>query len=265
MDGLVMKKRFISAILMIMLFVPILIIGKIPFLILALGLGMIGLKELLDFDKDIPNVVTYSSYLFFLFFMLYDYSNNLIALSLNMNYLIILCLFYFISVVIIGDLKKYNYKDAINIIIKVILVGLFFKGFVVVRNININDVIYLFLISSLTDTFALLSGKYFGKHKLSLISPKKTIEGSIGGSLVGSVIASLVYWWISGFSGNFFIILVISLGLSILGQVGDLFFSSIKRTHGIKDFSNLIPGHGGIFDRFDSVSFILLGYIIILM
>lgn len=121
-------------------------------------------------------------------------------------------------------------------------------------------VILAFASSIATDTFAYEIGSRFGKHKLSpVVSPKKSIEGSIAG-IIGSMIACCAVAVITNtyFSTEFNIILVAIMGLifSIVGQIGDLAASSIKRYCGQKDFSNLLPGHGGILDRFDSVMFI---------
>lgn len=260
-----MKTRIISAIIMILLFVPIVIIGGYPFLVLFAVLSLLGLKELMNLEKNIPGILKISAYIFTLFLILVNYSTKMLNFSFNIEFFIVITLFYFCAVVINGDLKKYNYKDAIYLIICVLFIGIVFKGFIIVRNIGLYEIFYLFLISSLTDTFALFCGKYFGKNKLSVISPNKTIEGSIGGSLFGSVFSTLIYLALTGFNSNVLVILGITFILSIFGQIGDLFFSSIKRTYGIKDFSSLIPGHGGILDRLDSVCFVLLGYIIILM
>ena len=110
-----------------------------------------------------------------------------------------------------------------------------------------------------TDTCAYFVGCKFGRHKFSKISPKKSIEGCIGGTL-GSVIIALIYTLaINKFAGldiSYIYIALIGFILSILSQIGDLSASSIKRTVGIKDFGNLIPGHGGILDRIDSIIFI---------
>lgn len=260
-----MKERIISAIIMVLVFVPIVILGGYPFIVLFALLGLLALKELLDLEKDIPFILKISAFFFSLFLILYNYNDTTIDYLFNTKFFIFIGLFYFVSVVLFNNLKKYNYKDAIYLIGSILLIGILFNGFIVVRNISVNEIFYLFLISSLTDTFALFTGKYFGKHKLSSISPKKTIEGSIGGSLIGSIITTIVYAGLTGFWDSFLVILGVTLLLSILGQIGDLFFSSIKRICGIKDFSNLIPGHGGILDRLDSVFFVLLGYIIILM
>lgn len=109
----------------------------------------------------------------------------------------------------------------------------------------------IFIIAFATDTCAYFAGYAFGKHKLiPKVSPKKTIEGSIGG-ILGSTLICLAF----GYYFNIDLKVIVILGFlgSIVAQVGDLFASSIKRYVGIKDYGKLIPGHGGILDRFDSV------------
>ena len=110
-----------------------------------------------------------------------------------------------------------------------------------------------------TDTFAYFIGVRLGKHKLTKISPKKSIEGCVAG-IIGATLMSLLYTYLLNKTGvmeiSYLAIIGISIMLSILGEIGDLAASSIKRYAGIKDFSNLIPGHGGILDRIDSILFI---------
>lgn len=118
---------------------------------------------------------------------------------------------------------------------------------------------YVFLAAWGTDIFAYCIGKRFGKHKFSQISPNKSIEGCIAG-MVGAVISMLCYTFVCnqylGMNFNYCYIIIIAVVLSLVGQIGDFAASSIKRYTGIKDFSNLIPGHGGMLDRIDSVIFI---------
>ena len=95
----------------------------------------------------------------------------------------------------------------------------------------------------------------FGKHKLNeRISPKKTIEGSVGGFIISTIVClSFSFIFIKGFPIGLSI--VASITLPIMGQIGDLAFSAIKRHFAIKDFGNIFPGHGGILDRIDSLIF----------
>lgn len=111
-----------------------------------------------------------------------------------------------------------------------------------------------------TDIFAYIVGRKIGKHKFSKISPKKSIEGCIAGT-IGAVILSLIYTFcINKFMGfliaPYLHIVIASIVLSVIGQFGDFAASSVKRFNEIKDFSNLIPGHGGLLDRIDSLIFI---------
>ena len=115
-----------------------------------------------------------------------------------------------------------------------------------------------------TDTFAYITGRLVGRHKLCPnISPNKTIEGFIGGTLMGVVVATSFYHVFINSSISLSILILVTMTLSIVGQLGDLVFSMIKRYYDKKDFSNLIPGHGGILDRFDSLIFIALAFILV--
>ena len=112
-----------------------------------------------------------------------------------------------------------------------------------------------------SDTFALFAGMACGKHKLAPhVSPKKTIEGGVGGLLggvIGMILLHAIGTWALGESflswGQ-----ILALGLlgSVIDQIGDLSFSVIKREFGVKDYGKLLPGHGGVLDRFDSVTFV---------
>lgn len=127
----------------------------------------------------------------------------------------------------------------------------------------------VFVAAWITDTFAYFTGVFFGKHKLCpKISPKKTIEGSLGGVLF-CVIAFIVYGMVvkninPTLMPNYAGIAVVGLCMSVLSQMGDLLASVIKRTYGIKDYGNLFPGHGGVLDRFDSV-LILAPFLLLLI
>lgn len=115
------------------------------------------------------------------------------------------------------------------------------------------------LLPFVADAAAMLVGMKLGRHPLApKLSPKKTVEGSIG-SFVGGVLLCVAYGTvfqhITGVMANFFYLAVYGLLGSAISQVGDLAFSYVKRTRGIKDYGNIFPGHGGVLDRFDSVIF----------
>lgn len=117
----------------------------------------------------------------------------------------------------------------------------------------------IFICSSVSDVCALAVGMAIGRHKLApVLSPKKTIEGALGGiagsALVSCLIAVLIRRFEPGINAVP-VFMIIGICGSIIGQTGDLAASAIKRNHGIKDYGHLIPGHGGIMDRFDSVIF----------
>ncbi|MBK1810657.1 CDP-archaeol synthase [Clostridium sp. YIM B02505] len=173
-------------------------------------------------------------------------------------YLLIIALIILFCIPVINT--KYTFIDVSLTILGFLYVGVFFS-FIYLINAMPNGkflVWLIFLASWLCDTVAYYTGKYLGKRKLCpKVSPKKTIAGSIGG-LFGSTLALSVYgYFINSFIHNipFYHYIIIGLLCGVFCQFGDLIASSIKRYVGIKDYSNLIPGHGGILDRFDSILF----------
>ncbi|MBR5246720.1 MAG: CDP-archaeol synthase [Clostridia bacterium] len=135
-----------------------------------------------------------------------------------------------------------------------------YKGYTNAHGIFL--ILFILFSACFTDTFAYFAGSFLGKHKLCpKISPKKTVEGAIGGVL-GCILANVILYavynnfFFENPSNNYVAIIIVSAILSVVGMCGDLTASLIKRNYGIKDFGNLIPGHGGIMDRFDSIMFV---------
>ena len=154
-------------------------------------------------------------------------------------------------------------EDSLYLIGITFFLGIAFNIIVYLRQIDIALCIYIFLVACLTDTYAYIGGSLIGKHKLTEISPKKTIEGSVIGSLMGTAITS-IYYITTIDASNIFRVVLMTFILTILSEFGDLVFSSIKRHFKIKDYSNLIPGHGGMLDRFDSIIYVALSYVLVL-
>ncbi len=260
-----MKKRIISAIVMTVLFIPFLLLGNYFYLVLGGILGVLSLWEMLRLEKHIPQYIQFISYVVCLLLILFQYDSKNYFDIINFPIIVSMFFIYSFSIIINKDIKKYNYKDGMWIFIVTLLIGLMFNSFIKIRNIGLYQVIYCLIIATMTDTFALFGGKLFGKHKLiETISPNKTIEGSIVGTLIGTTLGSVFYILLIG-DLTIWITILLTFVLSIFGQFGDLFFSSIKRNYKVKDFSNLIPGHGGILDRLDSLLFIIMGYLLYIM
>lgn len=162
--------------------------------------------------------------------------------------------------VIFTDMKI-TFKDVAYTLVGIMYVPFFFMFLELIRQLENGKVLfaYAFVISWSTDIFAYLIGKHFGKHKFSKISPKKSIEGCVAGA-IGAVIVSIIYMVISNnYWETEFVyssIAIVSFGLSLLSQIGDFVASSVKRFVDVKDYGNLLPGHGGMLDRLDSLVFI---------
>lgn len=144
-------------------------------------------------------------------------------------------------------------KDLAISILAFMYVPFFLVHIILTADLSLKYLVwYIFIIAWSTDTCAYFVGVFFGKHKLyEAVSPKKTIEGSIGGIIGCVLIVAIVTFFIDK---TFIMHSIILGGLgSIISQIGDLVASKIKREAGIKDYGNLMPGHGGILDRFDSI------------
>jgi phosphatidate cytidylyltransferase len=259
-----MKKRIISAIIMAIILIPVLIIGGNIFSVCMGMIGILALKELIDLKEShdkIPDLMFLIAMIDLLLLIFSEFDGFSIAFGLSYRGIAITILTLFIPCLIYNN--KYTTKEAMYLTGSVVLIGLVFNGLILIRNYDIWHLVYLLLIVILTDSFALFIGSLIGKHKCAPnISPNKTFEGCIGGALVGSIIATIFYLNVIG-SVSILKLIIISVSLSIMGQLGDLVFSKIKRENKIKDYSNLIPGHGGILDRIDSLIFVVLSYIIL--
>ncbi len=155
---------------------------------------------------------------------------------------------------------KLRFEKVALVLVAALLIPFLFSSLVRIHTVSGTGrylILLPFIIAFLSDSAAYFVGRFFGKHHLApVISPKKTVEGAIGGVLgavVGMLLYGLVLQLAFDFRVNYLYAVIYGLVGSVGGVFGDLCFSVLKRQTGIKDYGNLIPGHGGILDRFDSM------------
>ncbi|MFA5407594.1 MAG: phosphatidate cytidylyltransferase [Bacilli bacterium] len=263
-----MKKRIISVVIALLIFAPMLLLGGIAFNLTVVALGILGLKEMLDIrDSKYPlpapmKLITFGSFIYLViniatgndFIYLLDYRNIALVMFLLL-----------IPIIIYHDNRVYSINDALFLVGTVFFLGISFNLIINLRQQSLMYVIYLLVITTMTDTYALIGGSLVGKHKLiESISPKKTWEGLIIGTFFGVLISCVFYYVAINDSINITYLILGTTLLSLIGQLGDLVFSSIKRLYNKKDFSSIMPGHGGILDRLDSFIFVSLGYVLLM-
>ena len=243
-----MRTRIIAGLLLVPLLILI-ILGGTPFYIGEAIIISMALHEFYKaFEEKSIKPLYYIGYIFSIYLLIKNY----LRLPITYTYTVVFILFL-IAIIPILKVKR-NVIDIMVTFFGIFYVGVLIDFIVLTMDDFSRGNIYvwlIFIIAFMTDTFAYFAGYLFGKHKLiPKVSPKKTIEGSIGGTL-GSTLICLGF----GYIFNIDLMAVVLLGFfgSIIAQMGDLFASSIKRYVGIKDYGKLIPGHGGILDRFDSV------------
>ncbi|MGG3938408.1 phosphatidate cytidylyltransferase [Anoxybacillus kestanbolensis] len=245
-----MKQRIVTAVIAASVFLPIVIYGQWPFLVLTYALATIGLFELIRMKRlslfSFPSIVSFLA----LWLFLYPYKH-----MINI-WILIVTLFLLLIYTVISK-NAFTFDDAGFMIASLLYVGVGFYSFLQVREAGLSYIFYALFLIWATDSGAYFIGRAFGRRKLwEHISPNKTVEGAIGGILCALLVVS-VYEWLSPFAPSFLLLLIATVVLSIFGQLGDLVESAFKRHYGVKDSGAILPGHGGILDRFDSLLFIL--------
>jgi len=245
-----MKQRIITGVVLFLIIVPCVIVGGLPWMAFMALISVFAAYELLH----ITNHPEASKYMYplmgaFILGSVFYGGKLMIESSLVVLYLAVLLTcgifdermpmlrmgYYFLSAVLTAmGLHMIYYMRA---------------------ELGLSYVLMLAGATLGADTGAYFFGRAFGKHKLNeRLSPKKTIEGSLGGTLVGSILG-IILGIALGVDVPVWFLVILCLVLSTTGQIGDLSYSSIKRTFEVKDYSRLLPGHGGVLDRFDSIIF----------
>ncbi len=263
-----MKKRLLGAVILLGVLLPIVFLGGVYFSIGVSVIAILGMYELINLrktKKSIPLAIEILTYILVAYLVTNQFGTNQFVIKLDYRVLSFLIFVFFFPVLMISDNEKYNLNDAFFLFGSTLFLGLSCNLVVIIRNYSLSYLFYLLIVTMLTDIFAYISGSMVGKHKLCPnISPNKSVEGLIGGTFMGVVGATLFYVTVINPEISLPTIILVSLSLSLIGQLGDLVFSSMKRHYNKKDFSNLIPGHGGILDRFDSFIFVSLAAVIFL-
>lgn len=245
-----MKTRIITGLVLIAVILPCVIFGGIPFQILIGLIAGTAVFEMLSIcERPKANIYLYPLVGIFVFYSLFLEGGLMIPSDIIIIYLIVLlaCSMFDDGM----NFMRLCYYFTVGVLIAMGLHMIYQLRL----SYGVDYMIILALATFGTDTGAYFSGMMFGKHKLNpRLSPKKTIEGSIGGMLLGTVLSAGFGAYIQ-VNIPIYILIGICLILTITGQIGDLTFSSIKRTFEVKDYSQLLPGHGGVLDRFDSILF----------
>lgn len=261
-----MKMRVISGIILALIFIPFVYFGGVYFAALMLTLGILSLREILNLRRNsFPFIIQVLAYLSLAFLILVEYDSTNMIVQFDYRMLTFLVFSLIMPIVLINDDKKYNIEDSLYVLGSVLFLGLSYNLLILTRNHSIEYLLYFFTITISTDVFAFVTGRLVGRCQLiGKISPNKTVEGLIGGTIMGTIIPVVFYTTVIDSSISLQVLCLVTISLSLISQLGDLVFSSIKRHFNVKDFSNLIPGHGGILDRFDSIIFVILGAILFL-
>ena len=256
-----MKTRIITGVVAAALFIPFVIYGKLPFTLLVYVIASVGVYEILRMKKiviySVPGIL--SLFATFVMLMPATWEQQVLEWTTysKLELLFIAAILLLIYSVVVKN--RFTFDDVAFVILSTLYVGMGFYYLIATRNADegLAYIIFALLVVWTTDSGAYFVGRRLGKNKLwPEISPNKTIEGFVGGIVI-AVVAVVIMQFIAPFDVSWIALLLIAIISSIFGQMGDLVESAIKRHYDVKDSGNILPGHGGILDRFDSLLFVL--------
>ena len=259
--GKISKERTISAVILVIAAFASILPGGIILAVVLYGISMVGFLELTKAcgvrEGQKPNTLEIVGLAAITCYYLVTYFVQDASYAVMV---ILLAMIAMMSVYVVG-FPKYHANQVMDAYFSLIYAPVMLSFVLLTRQLD--DGIYLvwmiFISSWISDTFAYLAGVMLGRHKLApVLSPKKSVEGSVGGIVGAALFGALFGAYLDSTLGQeqYVMILAVVGGVgSVISQVGDLAASAVKRNHEIKDYGNLIPGHGGIMDRFDSVIF----------
>ncbi len=249
------KTRLISGIVLVAIAVLVIPLGGWPLTALLAAVSVIGMSELFQIEQmqtAAPAVTAYLGACVYYVLCMLGASAPAQGMVLALTVIAVLAVYVF-------AFPKFKARQVITAVFGLIYVAVFLSFVLKLRNMDGGAYLVwlIFLASWGADTCAYCVGMLFGKHKMTpVLSPKKSVEGAVGG-VIGAALLGALYGVIFGeklqMARPVLDLVILCAGGALISMVGDLAASGIKRDHGIKDYGKLIPGHGGILDRFDSV------------
>lgn len=251
-----MKTRIITAVLALIVFVPLIIIGDLPLLVLTIALGIVAMSEVLKMTHTL--LVSFEALISYIgvvaIILPKDFwQSGFWPATVNSQSVIYGLAFLFLARTVFAK-KSFNFQDAGTLFLAMVYIGTGFHYFYLADFRGLPVLFFGMFLVWLTDSFAYFVGRSFGKHKLSPnLSPNKTWEGSVGGTAIAVAVVVTLYALTNALPYAVWNLVIMAILLSIAGQIGDLIESALKRHFGVKDSGRILPGHGGILDRFDSM------------
>ena len=256
-----MRQRVITAVVALALFIPIIYVGGVAIEVTAAVLAVVAVYEL--FRMKELNIISFEGIISAIgaVLLVLPKARWFFFLPANVDNF---SLFYLTVLLLLGaavvSKNMYTIDEAGFPVLVSLYVGMGFREFVSARTESLIILFFGLLIVWATDIGAYMVGRQYGKNKLwPEISPNKTVEGALGG-IVSAVVVAAIYVLIfqsqQDFGHSLPLVLIFTIIFSIVGQFGDLVESAIKRHFGVKDSGNILTGHGGILDRFDSMLFV---------
>ncbi|WP_110112802.1 phosphatidate cytidylyltransferase [Bacillus sp. CGMCC 1.16541] len=253
-----MKQRIITAIIAIAVFAPIVFAGGLPFTLMVYLLATIGVLELLRMKKinmmSFPSVI--SILLLWVFLLPRSMDSTFHVFSEHKVEVALVAVLLLLTYTVLIK-NQFTFDDVAFILLSTIYVGMGFYYFIEIRQEALTYIFFVLFLIWATDSGAYFIGRAIGKRKLwPEISPNKTIEGFVGG-IACAIVVAILFSLLSPLDESVSKLLLVGVVISVFGQIGDLVESALKRHYEVKDSGNILPGHGGILDRFDSLLFVL--------
>ncbi|MTD30246.1 phosphatidate cytidylyltransferase [Planomicrobium sp. YIM 101495] len=254
-----MKQRIITGLVAFALFMPFVLIGGAAFTLLIYAVATIALQELLKMKGrtlwSIPGLISLAA--LFAFMMPAEWAAKVFEITgyMKVEFAFMAVILLLIHTVVVKN--SFTFDDAAFAILGVLYIGIGFLYLIETRDVHLAFLVYALLVVWSTDSGAYFTGRKIGKRKLwPEISPNKTVEGFLGG-IVWAIAVALIFNYFVDLEKPIILLVLVTILASIFGQMGDLVESALKRHFNVKDSGTILPGHGGMLDRFDSILFVM--------